>query len=237
MELCDLTAHALVDRLKLREISAVEILESTFRRIEAVEGHAPSTVPSAQPEADAKVHAYISLQREKALERARAIDAQIARGEDPGPLAGIPLSIKDIFCVEGTPSTAASKMLENFIAPYTATAVERLEAAGAIVIGKTNLDEYTFGSSSESSASQASEEGHSRAASMVRAPTAGARPSRRSASRRSVSRRSHSFRSSSRDTTSSSSGCRPRCLGILGVYQATRPAGRNGRVARLRRSG
>ncbi len=151
-ELCDQTAHELVHQLKRREISAVEILESTFRRIEAVEGHAPSTAPSAQREADAKVHAYISLQRENALERARTIDAQIARGEDPGPLAGIPLSIKDIFCVEGTPSTAASKMLENFIAPYTATAVERLEAAGAIVVGKTNLDEYTFGSSSESSA-------------------------------------------------------------------------------------
>jgi aspartyl-tRNA(Asn)/glutamyl-tRNA(Gln) amidotransferase subunit A len=152
MELCDLTAHELVDQLKRREISAVEILESTFRRIEMVEGHAPSTVPSTRPEPDAKVHAYISLQRERALERARAIDAQIARGEDPGPLAGVPLSIKDIFCVEGTPSTAASKMLENFIAPYTATAVERLERAGAIVVGKTNLDEYTFGSSSESSA-------------------------------------------------------------------------------------
>src|SRR5436190_11841091 len=122
-ELCDLTAHELVNQLKRREISAVEILESTFRRIEAVEGHAPSTASSTQPQTDAKVHAYISIQREKALERARAIDAQIARGEDPGPLAGVPLSVKDIFCVEGTPSTAASKMLENFTAPYTATAV------------------------------------------------------------------------------------------------------------------
>src|SRR5262245_55392163 len=116
-ELCDLTAHQLVDQLKRREISAVEILESTFRRIEAVEGDAPSTTSSTPSDAEAKVHAYISLHREKALECAQVIDAQIARGEDPGPLAGVPLSIKDIFCVEGTPSTAASKMLENFIAP------------------------------------------------------------------------------------------------------------------------
>src|SRR6185436_13851489 len=76
--------------------------------------------------------------------------------EDAGPLAGVPLSVKDIFCVEGTASTAASKMLANFIAPYTATPVARLEAAGAITLGKVNLDEYTFGSSSESSAFQPS---------------------------------------------------------------------------------
>src|SRR3990167_11424507 len=88
------------------------------------------------------------------MERAKAIDALIARGEDPGPLAGAPLSVKDIFCVEGTPSTAGSKMLEKFVAPYTATPVERLEKAGAITLGKTNLDEYTYGSSNESSAFQ-----------------------------------------------------------------------------------
>jgi aspartyl-tRNA(Asn)/glutamyl-tRNA(Gln) amidotransferase subunit A len=102
------------------------------------------------------VHAYISLQRERAYARALAIDAQLARGEDPGPLAGVPLSVKDIFCVEGTPSTAGSRMLANFVAPYTATPVARLEAAGAITLGKVNLDEYTFGSSNESSAFQPS---------------------------------------------------------------------------------
>jgi len=157
MELCDFPAHTLVARLKAREISAVEILASTFQRIDAVDGRAPSTAPyTAQADDALKVHAYISLQRERALERARTIDAQLARGEDPGPLAGVPLSIKDIFCVEGVPSTAASKMLENYIAPYTATAVERLENAGAIAIGKVNLDEYTYGSSTESSAFQPS---------------------------------------------------------------------------------
>ncbi len=157
MELCDLPAHELVAKLKAREISAVQILESTFRRIGAVEGQAPSTQPQALPPEDkGKVHGYISLQRERAMERAQAVDAALARGEDPGPLAGVPLSVKDIFCVAGTPSTAASKMLENFIAPYTATPIERLERAGAITIGKTNLDEYTYGSSTESSAFQPS---------------------------------------------------------------------------------
>lgn len=156
-ELCDLPAHTLTAKLKAKDISATEILASTLRRIDRVEGRAPQT-GAYHPQADDahKVHAYISVQRERAEERARAIDAQIAAGADPGPLAGVPVSIKDIFCVEGTPSTAASKMLENFVAPYTATAVERLEQAGAVILGKVNLDEYTYGSSTESSAFQPS---------------------------------------------------------------------------------
>ena len=155
MELCDLPAHQLVAKLRAREASAIEILEANLRRIDAVEGRSPSTEQyTPAPEDAAKIHAYISIQRERAMERAQAIDAQIARGEDPGPLAGVPLAVKDIFCVQGTPSTAASKMLERFIAPYTATPVERLERAGAITLGKANLDEYAFGSSNESSAFQ-----------------------------------------------------------------------------------
>jgi aspartyl-tRNA(Asn)/glutamyl-tRNA(Gln) amidotransferase subunit A len=154
-ELCDLPGSELTARLKARDISAVGIIESTLKRIDSIEGRPPSTAPYApQPEDASKVRAYISIQRERALERAQAIDAQIARGEDPGPLAGLPLAVKDIFCVEGTPSTAASKMLERFVSPYTATPVARLEKAGAITLGKTNLDEYAFGSSNESSAFQ-----------------------------------------------------------------------------------
>lgn len=157
MELCDLSASEIVTKLKAREISAVAVVESTLKRIAAVEGRTPTTAPyTAQPGDAEKVHAYISLQRERALERAYVIDAQLQLGEDPGPLAGVPLSVKDIFCVAGTPSTAASKMLENFTAPYTATPVERLENAGAITLGKVNLDEYTYGSSTESSAFQPS---------------------------------------------------------------------------------
>ncbi len=155
MELCDLPAYELVAKLKARETSATEILAATFRRIDQVEGRTPTPAPYVpQADDDSKVHAYISQQRAQALARAQAVDAALARGEDPGPLAGVPLSVKDIFCVEGTPSTAASKMLANFVAPYTATPIARLEKAGAITVGKTNLDEYTFGSSNESSAFQ-----------------------------------------------------------------------------------
>ena len=155
MDLADLPAHELTRRLKGGETTATAILDATWRRIEAVEGRAPSTAPYA-PQAgdDETVHAYLSLQRERAYARAADLDARLQRGEDPGPLAGVPVSVKDIFCVEGTPSTAASRMLANFVAPYTATPVARLEAAGAIIVGKVNLDEYTYGSSTESSAFQ-----------------------------------------------------------------------------------
>ncbi len=155
MALCDLPAHELVSKLKAGGVSAVAIVRSTLERIDAVEGGAPA-VGSApgRPADDGKVHAYLTVLRERALARAQAVDDAIARGVDPGPLAGVPLSVKDIFCVDGTASTAGSRMLQHFIAPYTATPVARLEAAGAILVGKTNLDEYAFGSSNESSAFQ-----------------------------------------------------------------------------------
>ena len=100
------------------------------------------------------VHAFISLDSEKAREHAGDVDKQIAAGEDPGPLAGIPFTVKDIFCVKDTPSTAGSRILANFISPYTATPVERMLNAGGISLGKVNLDEFTYGSSNESSAFQ-----------------------------------------------------------------------------------
>lgn len=153
VELCDLPGHELTDRLRRRETTAVEILDSVQRRIHAVEGRAPSTGPY-RPEAEDldRVHAYITLTLERARAQAEAVDRALAAGEDPGPLAGVPLAVKDIFCVRGTRSTAASRILENFVSPYSATPVERLEAAGALTIGKVNLDEFTFGSSNESSA-------------------------------------------------------------------------------------
>ena len=159
MQLCDLTAHELVGRLRRGETSAEAVLDSVLARIAQVEGRAPRTAPyqpSAEEQAEDRrhVHAYISLQAERARERARSIDQARARGEALGTLAGVPLAVKDIFCVEGTPSTAASRMLEHFVAPYSATSVTRLEAAGAVVLGKVNLDEYTYGSSNESSAFQ-----------------------------------------------------------------------------------
>src|SRR5215472_8252783 len=103
MSLPDLPAHELTHRLRAREVSAVEIITATLARIDAVDGRAPSTAPyQPQPGDEASVHAYISLQRERALARARALDEQTARGEPVGPLAGVPLSVKDIFVVEGT---------------------------------------------------------------------------------------------------------------------------------------
>jgi aspartyl-tRNA(Asn)/glutamyl-tRNA(Gln) amidotransferase subunit A len=150
---CDQPAHELIRRLRRGEIKAVEILESTLARIKAVEGRSPTSAPyQADPTDRQTIHAYITLTADRARAQAEAVDRTLSAGQDPGPLAGVPLAVKDIFCVHGTPSTAGSRILENFVAPYTATPVERLEAAGAVILGKVNLDEFTFGSSNESSA-------------------------------------------------------------------------------------
>ena len=139
--------------MRAGEITAAAVLESVLARIEAVEGRSPSAEPFA-PEADdrTKVHAYITRTIERAHRQAAAVDGRVARGEDPGLLAGVPLAVKDIFCVRDTLSTAGSRILANFVSPYSATPVTRLEAAGAVTVGKANLDEFAFGSSSESSA-------------------------------------------------------------------------------------
>ncbi len=97
-----------------------------------------------------KFNAYITLS-DKALEQAEAVDKAIEKGEKVGPLAGVPLAIKDMLCTKGLKTTAASKILNNFIPPYSSTVVERLEGAGAITIGKTNMDEFAMGSSNENS--------------------------------------------------------------------------------------
>ncbi len=157
MEYCDLSAQEMVRLLRERKVSAVELLESALQRIQAVDGRPGTAEPGEiTPEDRQRVHSFITLTAERARAQARRVDQQLADGKDPGPLAGIPVSIKDIFCVRGTPSTAASRILANFVAPYTATPVERLENAGAVVLGKVNLDEFTYGSSSESSAFQPS---------------------------------------------------------------------------------
>ena len=156
MELCDLPAHQIVELVKRREISAVEVLESTLKRIRAVDGQPgnPEANPLT-PELD-KVHAFITLTDERAHTQAQRVDEALKAGENPGLLSGVPFTTKDIFCVRGTPSTAGSRILANFVAPYTATAVERMESAGGVMLGKVNLDEFTYGSSNESSAFQPS---------------------------------------------------------------------------------
>ena len=157
MELCDTSAYELNLLLRQKRISAVEIVESCLQRIQAVDGR-PGVLDAGEiTDIDrARVHAFITVTGERALAQATAVDQKLAAGEVLGPLAGIPFSVKDIFCVRGTPSTAASRMLANYTAPYTATPVARMEAAGAIMIGKVNLDEFTYGSSNESSAFQPS---------------------------------------------------------------------------------
>jgi len=157
MQLCDTPAAELSGLLRKRAVSAMEILDSALARVEAVDGR-PGTLEPGEISAEDKsrVHAFITHTAERARAQAAEVDRKLAAGEEPGPLAGIPFTVKDIFCVKGTPSTAASRILANFKAPYTATAVERMEAAGGLMLGKVNLDEFTYGSSNESSAFQPS---------------------------------------------------------------------------------
>lgn len=151
--IADWPASQIAQRVQSGEVSAVEVLEATMDRIHRVEGRSPTTEDYLpDPEDRQKVHAFITLTEARAKEQAQKLDASRAKGLPLGPLAGVPLAVKDIFCVAGTRSTAGSHILENFIAPYTATPVARLEAAGALTIGKANLDEFTFGSSNESTA-------------------------------------------------------------------------------------
>lgn len=132
----ELTAHEALDRLAAGELSSVELTRSVLDRIEATE---------------AEIHAYISVDPEGALSAAAEIDSQRQSGASLGPLAGIPLAIKDVLCVRGGRTTCGSAILTDYVAPYDATAVARVRDAGAIFIGKTNMDEFAMGSSTENS--------------------------------------------------------------------------------------
>ena len=105
----------------------------------------------AKIESTKNLNAYISVLNERALQKAAESDKRRAEGKSLGVLDGIPVAVKDNMCLEGTRTTAASKILENFVAPYTATAIEKLEAAGAIIVGKTNMDEFAMGSTNSTS--------------------------------------------------------------------------------------
>jgi aspartyl-tRNA(Asn)/glutamyl-tRNA(Gln) amidotransferase subunit A len=132
-----ITADKLVALYKNGDLTATEVIKNIYEEIERV---------------DKNVRAFISTCPERALEDARRIDAKIASGEPVEALAGVPVAIKDNIAIRDQVTTCGSRILENYVPPYTATAVERLRGAGAIVVGKTNCDEFAMGSSNENSA-------------------------------------------------------------------------------------
>lgn len=136
MDICDLTIHELHSRLKSKEVSSVEATKAMLARIEAVEPH---------------IGAFITVTPDKALADAEAADRRIAAGE-MDVLTGIPVALKDIFLTEGILTTCGSRILNNFVPPYSATSYEKLAERGVVLLGKLNQDEFAMGSSNESSA-------------------------------------------------------------------------------------
>lgn len=130
------TAVELSGKIKAGECTAVEAMEAVFERI---------------GEKEEAYHCYITVDRERALNRAKEVQKRIEAGELTGPLAGVPVAVKDNLCTKGVLTSCASKILENFVPAYSATAVENLEKAGAVMIGKANMDEFAMGSTTETS--------------------------------------------------------------------------------------
>lgn len=136
MSILDLTALELGKKIKAGEITSPQATEAVIKQIKAVEE---------------QVHSYVTLDEEGAMKRAKEVQAQIEAGTLTGPLAGVPAAIKDNMCTKGMRTTCSSKILENFVPTYTAEAVLNLEKAGAVILGKTNMDEFAMGSTTETS--------------------------------------------------------------------------------------
>ncbi|MGH9677808.1 MAG: amidase, partial [Candidatus Acidiferrum sp.] len=137
MELSELTVTSTRSAVASRKTKAQDLVEGFYKKIETE---------------DAGLHAYLTLAKERAFAKAAQIDALAEKGDPLPPLAGLPMAIKDVMVTRGVRSTAGSKMLGNYIPPYDCTAVARLDAAGAVILGKTNCDEFAMGSSNENSA-------------------------------------------------------------------------------------
>lgn len=137
MKLFEQPAHVLHDMLVNKEITSLELTEAVLARIDQVEGD---------------VQAYLTVTRDEAIAQAKAVDEKIARGEEIAFLEGIPGAIKDNICTKGVKTTCASKILQKFVPPYDATVVQKLAAQNPVVLGKTNLDEFAMGGSTENSA-------------------------------------------------------------------------------------
>ena len=136
MSILDLTVLELGKKIKAGEITSLQATEAVIKQIKAVEE---------------QVHSYVTLDEEGAMKRAKEVQAQIEAGTLTGPLAGVPAAIKDNMCTKGMRTTCSSKILENFVPTYTAEAVLNLEKAGAVILGKTNMDEFAMGSTTETS--------------------------------------------------------------------------------------
>ncbi len=137
MDLNLLTVASTSTAIAERTVTATQLAEGFYKKIEAEDGD---------------VHAYLTLAKERALAQAARIDALAGKGDPLPPLAGVPVAVKDVMVTRGVRSTAGSKILGNYVPPYDATAVARLEEAGAVILGKTNCDEFAMGSSNENSA-------------------------------------------------------------------------------------
>ena len=136
-EIAALTIPEIHSALKAGRFSAVELAQAAL-----LDGESQN----------AKTNSFLQFSPERALAAARRVDEKLSGGEDPGPLGGVPIAVKDVILTKGVRTTCGSKLLANYIPPYDATAVERLEAAGGVIIGKTNCDEFAMGSSNENSA-------------------------------------------------------------------------------------
>jgi aspartyl-tRNA(Asn)/glutamyl-tRNA(Gln) amidotransferase subunit A len=137
MSIHELTATELIGRLQSGEVTSLEVVRAFLDRIEQHDG---------------RLHAFLRVDRDGALAQAEQIDRRRRSGESTGRLAGVPVAVKDVICTQGQPTTCGSKMLEHFVPPYDATVIRRLQQADAVLIGKTNMDEFAMGGTTENSA-------------------------------------------------------------------------------------